>query len=256
MPRNKRDRDTEEFRLLGPEVPPISAEGQVLLDEIDLLADDVLTDTPDEKMLFVAPPTKQGVKRLKIAVRVLFALTTVICLLLVSMLLLYRTAPNGFGKLRFFVEHTDAMRPAIPRGSLLVTSYRAPAQIKKGDIVTYNAISGEHDTRLTRIVEEVTKEDVLSEDGQKTVEKYTYTTRRASTEQLDSLHIDHPSVLGVKLIVIPYFGYVISFMYLYGWGFAVLATAMFVAAVMLRRWVRDRSPKRSKAPKRKQPQAM
>ena len=261
MPRNKRDksaskpltraakkiggefplartkRDTEEFSLLGPETPVLSAEGQELVDEIDHLADDVLTDSPDETMLFVAPPTKRGAKRLKIAVAGLFACTGIICLLLMAMLLLNQFARNGIGGMRFFVEHTDAMRPEITRGALLITTSRSPAKIKKGDVITYYAIAGDRDTRLTRIVEDITKTEDL----------YTYTTRRASSTQLDSIRISHTYVLGVKLLVIPLFGYVISFMYLYGWGFAVLAAAMFVAAIMLRRWLKDKSPGRDKS---------
>ena len=231
-------RDTEEFSLLGPEVPVISAEGQILVDEIDHLADDVLTDSPDETMLFVAPPTKRGARRLKIAVNVLFAGAGIICLLLTSMLLLNRFAKNGVGGMRFFVEHTDAMQPEISRGALLITTYRSPAKINKGDIVTYYAIPGDRDTRLTRIVESITETDGV----------YTYTTRRAAAkEQLDSIHIDHTYVLGVRFLVIPLFGYVVSFMYLYGWGFAVLAASMFVAAMMLRRWLKDKSPGREKS---------
>ena len=251
--RNKRDRvfthernqqDTKEFSLLGPEIPPISAEGQVLVDEIDHLADDVLVDSPDETMLFVAPPTKRGAKRLKIAVHVLFAGAALICLLLMSMLLLNRFARNGVGGMRFFVEHTDAMRPEISRGALLITTYRSPANINKGDIITYYAIPGDRDTRLTRIVESVTEADGV----------YTYTTRRAATkEQLDSIRIDHTYVLGVKLFAIPLFGYVISFMYLYGWGFAVLAAAMLIAAIMLRRWLKDKSPGRGKSRRKDKP---
>ena len=224
--RNKREKP---LGLLAPEQPAVSQEGQAILDEIDLLADEMLSDAPDQNMLFVAPPTKRGAKRLKRAVAALFTGAVILSLLLTVMLLLNQFAANGVGGVRFFVEHTDAMRPVIPRGSLLVTRYRAPAKIKQGDIITYYAVPGERGTRLTRIVE-----GSAEHNG-----KYTYTTRRASSQQLDSIRINHTYVLGVKLLVIPYFGYVISFVRLYAWGFAVIAAAMCVAAVLLRRWLRD-----------------
>ena len=216
---------------MEPEAPAVSEEGQAILDEIDILADEVLSHAPDQNMLFVAPPTKRGAKRLKITIAALFAGSVILSLFLTIMLLLNQFAANGIGGMRFFVEHTDAMRPDIPRGSLLVTRYRAPAQIKKGDIITYFAVPGERDTRLTRIVE-----SSAEQEG-----KFTYTTRRASTQQLDSIRINHTYVLGVKLFAVPYFGYVVSFVRLYAWGFAVVAAAMCVAAVLLRRWLKDKS---------------
>ena len=224
-------REKQEMGLLAPEAPAISKEGQAILDEIDSLADEVLSYAPDQNMLFVAPPTRRGARRAKTAVAVLFSCMVVFSLLLTTMLLLNQFAANGVGGMRFFVEHTDAMRPDIPRGSLLITRYRAPAQIKRGDIITYYAVPGERDTRLTRIVGSSEEKDG----------KYTYTMRRASAQQLDSIRINHTYVLGVKFLVVPYFGFVVSFVRLYAWGFAVVAACMCIAAVLLRRWLKDKS---------------
>lgn len=225
MPKIKRESEG----LLAPEAPVLSEEGQAILDEIDVLADEMLSEAPDQNMLFVAPPTKRGARRLKIAVTALFSGTVLFSLLLTLMLLLNLFAENGVGGMRFFVEHTDAMRPEISRGALLVTRYRPPSKIKRGDIITYYAVPKERDTRLTRYVE-----SSAEHEG-----KYTYATRRASSQQLDSIRINHTYVLGVKFMAIPYLGYVISFVRLYAWGFAIVAAAMCVAAVLLRRWLKD-----------------
>jgi hypothetical protein len=221
------DSKTLEFSLLEPELSP---EGRAFVAEIDVLAEEVLAEEPENSnMLFIAPPTPKGAKRLRVTTHAFFAVSVVMCLLLSVTMLLNQFSHNGIGGLRFFVESTDAMKPNISHGALLVTIYRPPAKIAPGDIITYYAVRGERDTRLTRVVVSATQKNG----------NYVYVTRRAAAETPDSIEINQTYVLGVKLFAVPGAGYVISFVRTYAWAFAITAAALCVAAVLLRRWLKE-----------------
>jgi len=170
-----------------------------------------------------------------------WCVSVVLGFLLGIMLLLNASAVGGVLGLRFFVEPTNAMIRQVPRGSLLVTVMRHSDKINPGDIVTYNARYGEPDTRLTRIVAERKKVN-----GQ-TV----FSTKRAGDAAPDSMPIPMTHILGVKLAVLPGMGYVVSFMQAYAWGLAILAAALLISAVVLRRWANMEHPALKKLKKKK-----
>ena len=122
--------------------------------------------------------------------------------------------------------------PQAPYGSLLITVTRPSGRIKAGDIITYYALPGEPDTRLTRIV------DARLENNGIPI----FRTKRTENAAPDSMLINMTHILGVKLAVIPYAGHVISFMQTYAAGFAVLAGALTVAAVVMRLWANKEHP--------------
>ncbi|MCL2106568.1 MAG: S24/S26 family peptidase [Oscillospiraceae bacterium] len=215
----------------------ISREGHAFVKEIENLAQDVLEAEalPDGGGLpaprfFAAAPSADKARNVKITANVFFYLSILFTLLLALTLTLNRTAAAGIFGLRFFVEQTDAMKPLIPRGSLLVTVNRAPAKVKPGDVITYNVIEKDPDSRLTRLVDE----RLDNYNGDMVV----YRTKRAQAAA-DSILINHTSVLGVKLFSLPYMGSVISFVQAYAASLAVTAAALCVSAVLLRRWLKD-----------------
>ena len=214
----------------------LSPEGQALLEEVDLLAGDVLAP---EKV----PPAPMG-RRLAVNIRktagAFYIVTVVFCVLLTITWLLNAFAPNGVFGMRFFVEPTNAM-PQAPYGSLLVTVMRPSGRINPGDIITYYALPDEPDTRMTRIVDERLENNDIP----------IFRTKRAANAAPDSILINMTNIQGVKLAVIPYAGYVISFMQTYAWGFAVLAGALAVSAVVLRLWVSKEHPELKQLLKKK-----
>jgi len=214
-------------RPAGDASAVLSPEGQALLEEVDLLAGDVLAP---EKV----PPAPMG-RRLAVNIRktagAFYIVTVVFCVLLTITWLLNAFAPNGVFGMRFFVEPTNAM-PQAPYGSLLITVTRPSGRINTGDIITYYALPGEPDTRLTRIV------DARLEINDIPV----FRTKRAANAAPDSMLINMTHILGVKLAVIPYAGHVISFMQTYAWGFAVLAGSLAVSAGVLRLWAGREHP--------------
>lgn len=212
----------------------LSPEGKALVDEVSQLAKDVLVAEKEPPL----PMSADVAKRIKTTANVFYGLTIVLCLLLSVALLLNSFAANGVAGMRFFVETTNAMLSEVPRGSLMVTVSRKSEKIKPGDIITYYAIPDEQakDTRLTRIV----AERVEGSD------KALFRTTRGGNAAPDSMLINMTQVLGVKLFVIPGAGYVISFMQTYAAGFAVLAGAFCIAAVILRRWSNRERPELKK----------
>ena len=205
----------------------LSPEGRALLEEVDQLAGEVLAPEkePPEPM-----SQRHAVNIRKIA-GAFYIVTVVLCLLLGVTGLLNAFAANGVLGVRFFVELTDAM-PQVPYGSLLITVTRPSGRINRGDIITYYALPGEPDTRLTRIVDER-----LDNNGVPL-----FRTKRAANATPDSMLINMTHILGVKLGVIRYAGHVISFMQTYAWGIAVLAGALAVAAAVLRLWTGREHP--------------
>ena len=210
----------------------LSPRGQALVEEVDQLAEEVLAPVREEP----APMTRRQAVIMRRAANAFYILTVALGLLLALMLLLNSFAANGVMGLRFFVEPTNAMVRQVPRGSLLVTVMRPSEKINPGDIVTYNARYGEPDTRLTRIVDE----------RQKVNGQTVFRTKRAGDAAPDSMPIPMTHILGVKLAVLPGMGYVISFLQSYGWGLAILAAALLVSAVALRRWANMEHPKKKR----------
>ena len=225
-------------RLKGKKEPAvaISPEGQAFVEEVDALADEVWEEGRTIVPALASPPEdERKAKHIKRTANGFFIGAACVCVLLALTMMLNAYAANGVFGLRFFVEPTDAMKPAIPRGSLLVTVNRKPDKINQGDIITYNALRDEPLTRLTRIVEERT-----GPDG-----NYRFRTKRPGNTPPDSLIVNVTNILGVKLFVVPYGGYVISFMRIYAGGFAGLAAALCAAAVLLRKWLRPITRKAS-----------
>ena len=201
----------------------LSPEGRALVEEVGRLADELLA--PEKEP--AEPMTGRQAKNMRRAANILYIATVALSLLLGVTLLISRFAPSGVMGVRFFVELTNAMLREVPRGSLLVTVMRTSDKIKPGDIITYNALPGDPDSpRLTRIVEERLKRN----------NQTLFRTKRAGDAAPDSILINMSSLLGVKLLVIPGAGYVLSFMQTYAAGLAVLAAALCVAAAVLRRW--------------------
>ena len=214
----------------------LSPEGQALLEEVDQLAGDVLA--PEK-----APPEPMG-RKLAMNIRrtagAFYIVTAVFCVLLAVTLFLNAFAANGVLGVRFFVEPTNAM-PQAPYGSLLITVTRPSGRINKDDIITYYALPGEPDTRLTRIVDERLENNGIP----------IFRTKRAADAAPDSMFINMTHILGVKLAVIPYAGHVISFMQTYAAGFAVLSGALTVAAVVMRLWADKEHPEIKRMIKKK-----
>jgi len=214
------------------------------VEEVDQLAGEVLAPERQEP----APMTARQAWNMRRTANAFWCAAVALGFLLGIMLLLNSFAVGGVLGLRFFVEPTNAMIRQVPRGSLLITVMRSSDKINPGDIVTYNARYAEPDTRLTRIVAERFKNN-----GQ-----VFFRTKRAGDAAPDSMPIPMTHILGVKLAVLPGMGYVVSFLQAYGWGLAILAAALLVSAVALRRWANMEHPelktlrKKRKSMKRKQ----
>ncbi|MDR1927854.1 MAG: hypothetical protein LBQ33_04355 [Oscillospiraceae bacterium] len=224
------------YRNRAPEksTPQLSLQGEAFVQEIGRLAEEVLGGDQDAQdglpaPLFSAPPNAARARRVKITSNVFFYAALCFSLLLALTVLLNRTAATGIAGLRFFVEQTDAMQPLIPRGALLITKTTAPEKTQPGDVITYYALSGQPDSRLTRVV----AERLDNYSGDMTV----FRTRRANGAQ-DSILVNQASVLGVKLAAVPFGGMLLSFTQSYAGALAVLAASLCVAAVLLRKWLR------------------
>ena len=216
----------------------LSPEGRALVAEVDHLAEEVLA--PEKEP--AEPMTGKQAKNIRGTANAFYFVTVALSLLLSVTMLLNAFAPNGVMGMRFFVELTNAMLKQVPRGSLLITVMRPSGKIEPGDIVTYNALPGDPDSpRLTRIVDE------RLESGGKTI----FRTKRAGNAAPDSMPINMTHILGVKLVVIPGAGYVVSFLQTYAAGLAVLAAALCVAAVAMRRWAGMEHPELRKRKRRK-----
>ena len=205
----------------------LSEEGQAFVAEVEALAEEVWVDGPEIVHAMSAPPEGPLAKTARRMANAFLVAALALCLLLTAMLVFTGFSGGLFG-LRFFVEPTNAMAPVIPRGSLLITRSRSPEQINAGDVITYYALPQEPESRLTRMVEERTG----------SAGNYLFRTVRPGDDvQPDSIVINAASILGVRLVALPYAGYVISFLQIYAIAVAVLAAALFVAAVLLRMWL-------------------
>jgi len=205
----------------------LSLRGKAMVEEVDQLAGDILAPEDQEH----APMTRRQALNMRRVAGWFYIATVALGLLLSLTLLLNTFALSGVFGLRFFVEPTRAMAQ-VPRGSLLITAMRPSEKINAGDIVTYNARYAEPGTRMTRIVAER-----LKVNGQ-TV----FSTKRAGNAAPDSMTVPMTNILGVKLAVLPGAGYVVSFLQAYGWGLAILAAALLISAVALRRWANLEHP--------------
>ena len=214
--------------------------GQALVEEVEQLAGEVLAPEKDEPV----PVSRRQALTMRKAAGAFYAFFVVLALVLGAVALLNNFSADGVAGLRFFVEPTDAMLKQVPRGSLLITVTRPSSKIKPGDIITYYAMPGEPDTRLTRIVDER-----LESNG-----KPIFRTKRAGDAAPDSMLINMTHILGVKLAVIPGAGFVFSFIQAYGWGLAILAAAMLISAVLLRRWAGREHPGLGKKKKKRKVQ--
>ena len=213
--------------VLPEEGPALSEEGLAFVAEVEALADEVWVDGPEIIHAMSAPPEGTLAKAARRVANAFFISSLVLCLLL-TITLVFSGFPGGLFGLRFFVEPTNAMAPMIPRGSLLITRNRRPEQINPGDVITYYALPQEPESRLTRIVEE--------RSG--SAGNYLFRTVRPGDDaQPDSIVINATSILGVRLMAVPYAGFVLSFLRIYAVAIAVLAAALCVAAVLLRKWL-------------------
>ena len=212
----------------------LSPEGKAFIKEINALADEVWDDKSDIVHALADPPDETRAKKTKRVSNAFFIAALFLCLLLTTMFLV-TGFPGGLFGLRFFVEPTDAMAPDIPRGTLLITVNRRPDQINPGDLITYNALPDDPQSRMTRIVNERVGE----------TPNYRFVTRRVGdAAPPDSIVVNPTNILGVGIARLPYAGYVISFLQLYAIGFAVLAAMLCLAAVLLRKWLRPIGSKR------------
>jgi len=213
--------------------PGISPEGKAFVKELDTLADDVWEEARTIVPAFSAPPDGEKARRTKRVANGFFIGAVALCLALAGVLLLNNINAGLFG-LRFFVEPTDAMAPNVPRGALLITVNRKPGQIQAGDIITYNALPYSPDSpRLTRFVDERSGAE----------EDYRFRTKRPGSVVPDSIVINTTNILGVKLAVLPWAGFAISFVRIYAGAFAAVAAMLCVAAVLLRIWLKPGLPK-------------
>jgi len=208
--------------------PALSLQGQAMVEEVDQLAGEVIAPEDQEH----APMTRRQAVNMRRAANGFYIVTLLLGLLLTVTLLLNTFALSGVLGLRFFVEPTNAMAKYVPRGSLLVTATRSSDKINPGDVITYNARYARPDTRMTRIVAER-----LTNNGQ-----IFFRTKRAENAAPDSMTVPMTNILGVKLAVLPGAGYVVSFLQAYGWGLAILAAALLISAVALRRWANREHP--------------
>ena len=206
---------------------PLSPQGKAFVEEVEHLADEVWDDNTVTLAMAVVPDEKKA-RNIKRLANALFGAGVCMCLLFAIVLAL-NTFPGGMFGLRFFVESTNAMSPMIERGALLVTVNRAAERISPGDVITYYALPGQPDSRLTRVVDERAGSGANIQ----------FRTRRPEAGVApDSLEIPAAQVLGVRVAVIPRAGFVLSFLHTYAWAVAVLAAALCVAAVLLRKWLR------------------
>lgn len=229
------------IREPGPERPQpgISPAGEAFVEEVVQLSADVLAHAPPPPQpAYDLPLSQRKARRVKVVANAFFGLAVLLLLLLAVTLFLNKTSPNGVGGVCFFVEPTDAMKPLITRGSLLITVHRSPADIQPGDIITYYAMRGDPDTRLTRIVAER-----LDDGGRGNP---MFRTKRAADALPDSILINSTYIRGVKRAALPGVGYVVSFLQTYAEGLAVVAVALGVAAVLLRRFLRSKEAEKRK----------
>jgi len=222
----------------------LSPEGLALVMEVEQLADELLA--PEKEL--AEPMTRNHARTMRRVANGFYCAVVALSLLLGVTLLLNAFAVNGVMGLRFFVEPTNAMLKQVPYGSLLITVMRPSDKINPGDIITYNVLQDKDNrdipgTRLTRIVDERLVSNNIT----------IFRTKRAGDAAPDSIPINMSNILGVKVAVIPLAGHVVSFIQTYAAGLAVLAAALCVAAVVLRRWAGLEHPglKRKRGKKRR-----
>ncbi|MDR1465496.1 MAG: hypothetical protein LBJ11_09395 [Oscillospiraceae bacterium] len=210
---------------------PLSLEGAALLADITQLAEEAAAveddGLPDIPYPLPPLPNPQKVKRIRIAVAAVFSAAIVFSLLSAGVTLLNRTAAKGLGGLRFFIEPTAAMAPAVPRGALLITKTKQPEQINTGDIIKFSLMEGSSSALLTREVAE--RVDPADGNGVPV-----FRTRRGTDAPIDAITVNQTRILGVKIAVLPGLGSVISFLQAYAGAFATLAAILCLAAVQLR----------------------
>lgn len=212
---------------------PISPEGQAFVEEVSALAEEVWEEGSGVLPALAAPPPPGKTRYIK-RISIGFTIAGVGIFVLLAMVLMLSVSANGVFGLRFAIEPTDAMAPEIPRGSLLVTVSRSAGKIEEGDVITFYASTRDTDTRLTRYVYERSGSE----------EDYRFRTKRPGDVAPDSITINPTMILGVKLFSVPYAGYVISFLDTYAGGFAGVAAALCIAAVLLRMWLGSGAPRR------------
>ncbi|MCL2195251.1 MAG: hypothetical protein FWB76_04800 [Oscillospiraceae bacterium] len=206
---------------------PLSPQGEAFVEEVDELADEVWDENTVTLATAVVPNANKA-RNIKRLANALFGLGVGVCLLLAVVLVL-NTFPGGLFGLRFFVEPTDAMSPMVARGDVLVTTNRSPERITAGDVITYYALPGQPNSRLTRVVHERVGSGA----------NLHFRTRRPEVgAEHDSLEIPAAQVIGVRVAVVPRAGFVLSFLHTHAWAIAVLAAALCLACVLLRKWIR------------------
>lgn len=107
---------------------------------------------------------------------------------------------NQIGGFRAFVVTSGSMEPAIATGSLVITQYTYPHQLRPQDIITFIPPTKERAFVTHRIVK-ATPQETLA----------TFITKGDNNKNEDPWVLAGGAVVGKVLYIVPYVGYGISF---------------------------------------------
>ncbi len=107
---------------------------------------------------------------------------------------------HNIAGIRAFVITSGSMAPAIPTGSLILTTYVHPIFLRKNDMITFIAPIKEH-TIVTHRIQSITTRGGVTVIG----------TKGDANKYNDIWHLAGGGVIGKVIYVIPYIGYFLVF---------------------------------------------
>ena len=116
---------------------------------------------------------------------------------------------------------SGSMEPEYPVGSLIYTKKVNPADLKKGDVITFTIAEDVVAThRIVDIRPDETQSDVLL-----------FTTKGDANEQNDAGYVDSRNIVGSPILTVPFLGYGLDYVQNHGSAYLFIALVAFVLLV-------------------------
>ena len=141
-------------------------------------------------------------KKIKKAFGITLIVLFVLCLIFVMVARISGNSPHLFGY-RMLRVATDSMEPELKVGSIILVKTADPAELQKGDVITYNCTKGPAAGML--LTHQIAYEP-YEKDG-----KYYFTTRGIKAGAPDDAEIDDSQIVGKVLYKIPVLGSLYDF---------------------------------------------
>lgn len=141
-------------------------------------------------------------KKIKKALGIALIVVFVLCLVFVMVARISGNSPHLFGY-RMLRVATDSMEPELKVGSIILVKTTDPAELQKGDVITYHCEKGPLAGQL--ITHQIAYEP-YEKDG-----TYYFTTRGIKAGAPDDAEIDDEQIVGKVLYKIPILGSLYDF---------------------------------------------